>query len=354
MKIRSRLLFLIICVAVLNNCSKIDIKNKSINLYEQKFKYSDNINLKYNKDVVEYNFRFNSPLVKRIKLPIESVVINGTSALGFIEALDQRDKISGIVNSNYIFDKDINDNIKNGNIKKIGKQVTIDIESVLKINPDVFISYSDPNMIKIHEKLEQLGVSVILIDDFKETTPLAKSEWIKFFGVIFGEKDKANNYFEKVEENYNSIKNKCQLIKVRPRILVDIMYGDVWYLPGKDSFLTNIINDAGGVYVFNDDENETLNYSFERVYRKANNANIWINVSNLTTLNQLKAKNLNYSLFDAFKFKNVYSLTGNLNNEANNYFEMGVVRPDLILNDLYNIFHSQSNSDQLKFYKRLK
>ncbi|MFV0237178.1 MAG: ABC transporter substrate-binding protein, partial [Flavobacteriales bacterium] len=59
-------------------------------------------------------------------------------------------------------------------------------------------------------------------------------------------------------------------------------------------------------------------------------------------------------LFKAFERGEIYSLTGNMDQEANNYFEEGVVRPDLILKDLTQIFYPSKKRQKLKFYKKLK
>ncbi len=316
------------------------------------FEYNQTIKIKRNCCVAEFDFSYhNQQEPKKITLPIKSVVVNGTSSLGFLEALDERNTIIGVSNPHYIYDSQLVEEIEKGTIKNIGIQGSVDVEEIIKLNPDIFLSYSDPNMIKIHQKLEELGIPVILIDDFKENTPLAKAEWIKFFGILLQQEDKANAFFQQVENRYNQLKEKYSAQKDKPQVLVDIMYGDVWYLPGKHSFLAHFIQDAGGDYIFSDEESETLNFSFERVYQKAKDADVWINASNLQKLKELEAKNHNYTLFKAFTSGKIYSLTGNVKEEANNYFEEGIARPDLILNDMVNILYHADET--LKFYKKL-
>lgn len=346
-------LFLVLLVLV--SCKPSISHNENQELESIEFTYNTTIQLKRNTQVAKFHFSSESiENAKSITLPVKSVVVNGTSSLGFLEALDERNSIIGVSNPHYIYDKKIKEKIQEGIIKNIGIQGTVDIEKIIKLNPDVFLSYSDPNMIKIHQKLEELGIPVILVDDFKEYTPLGKAEWIKFFGVLLQKEDKANKYFQKVENQYNNLKKEYASRKEKPTVLVDIMYGDVWYLPGAHSFLAHFIQDAGGNYLFSEEENETLHFSFERVYQKGKNATVWINASNCKQMKELEAKNHNYTLFEAFKQKKIYSLTGNVNGEANNYFEEGIARPDLILKDMTQMFYPSEENDTLKFYKKLK
>ncbi|MFV0530045.1 MAG: ABC transporter substrate-binding protein [Flavobacteriales bacterium] len=333
-------------------CKQKNSTDKNIKLETQPFKYTLNIEVKSNDSVMEYRFLFQEDDFKKIRLPVKKIIVNGTSSLGFLESLNARKEITAVTNPHYIYDSVIQEKIKTGIIENIGIQGSVDVEKIVKLNPDIFLSYSDPNMTKIHQKLENLGIPVILIDDFKEKTPLGKVEWIKFFGVLLDKKEEARLFFDQVETQYNQLKKEYSLQTKKPRILVDIMYGDVWYLPDNHSFLAQFIQDAGGEYVFEKEEDEVLNFSFERVFKKAENADIWINASNVQQLKELEAKNHNYALFEAFKKGEVYSLTGNVKNEANNYFEEGIVRPDLILKDLTQIFHP-SEKQELKFYKKL-
>ncbi|APD07378.1 hypothetical protein UJ101_01871 [Flavobacteriaceae bacterium UJ101] len=343
-----------LCLVFFIGCKKIQSDNKNIELEIFPFLYTKNIELKNNDTLAQFRFSFHDNQFKNIQLPLKKIIVNGTSSLGFLEALDARERIIGVSNPHYVYDSIIREKIQKGVIKNIGNQGSVDVEKIVKLKPDAFFSYSDPNMIKIHQKLESLGIPVILIDGFKETTPLAKAEWIKFFGVLLNKEEKATQFFKQVETQYNQLKTHYTSEKNKPTVLVDIMYGDVWYLPNNQSFLAKFIHDAGGNYIFKEENNTTLNFSFERVFRKAQKANVWINASNIEKLKELEAKNHNYTLFDAFKRGEIYSLTGNVKDEANNYFEEGVVRPDMILKDLTQIFHPSEKVQELKFYKKLK
>lgn len=345
---------LIFCVLFFIECKEKKSNNEKVELATFPFLYTENIELKNNDAFVQFRFSFHNDSLKEIRLPLKRVIVNGTSCLGFLEALDAREMIVGVSNPRYIYDSIIRNAVEKGMIKNIGIQGSLDVEEIVKLNPDVFFSYSDPNMIKIHQKLERLGIPVVLIDEFKETTPLAKAEWIKFFGVLLGKEAKAEQFFKRVEVDYNQRKEKYFSKTQKPKVLVDIMYGDVWYLPNNQSFLVRFIQDAGGEYIFEKEKGKTLNYSFERVLHKAQKADVWINASNVEQLKELEAKNHNYTLFEAFKKGEVYSLTGNSQQEANNYFEEGIVRPDLVLKDLTQIFYPSEEEQELKFYKKLE
>jgi len=63
-----------------------------------------------------------------------------------------------------------------------------------------------------------------------------------------------------------------------------------------------------------------------------------------------------YSGFNAFKSQNVYNYNGLIGEKGGYaYFELGYVRPDIVLADLIKIFHPYHIPDHnLYFYKKLE
>lgn len=292
------------------------------------------------------------------ELPLKSAMVVPTSVIAYMDELGLTEKITGISQSDYVFNPKIHSLIHENKIAKIGSFNEIFIENVLLHKPDIFISTSSPTLAKYHELLQNKGVKILLIDEYEELTPLAKAEYIKIVGKLFGKENEANQRFLEIEKNYLEIQSTIkEKTNNKPSVFVNQIYGDVWYMPGGKSFQSLLIQDAGGNYLWKiDSSTGSLNLSFESVFEKANDANFWINAGDYPSKKALLATYPNYEWFAAYKNGNIYNWNKRMNEKgANDYFETGVVRPDLVLKDLASIFHPDFfPKHELFFYKKLE
>ena len=161
-----------------------------------------------------------------------------------------------------------------------------------------------------------------------------------------------------IEKNYLEIQNKVKnSSKNPPKILTNHMYGDVWYMPAGESFQSILFEDAGGQYLWASSAGKgALNLSFETVFEKANDADVWMNAGDFPSKAALLASYPNYNWFKSYQNGAIYnwnkrkSATG-----ANDYFETGTARPDWVLKDLAAIFHPELfPGHELVFYEKLE
>lgn len=106
----------------------------------------------------------------------------------------------------------------------------------------------------------------------------------------------------------------------------------------------------------NDNNIGSLPLSFESVFNKAENADIWIDGGQFSSINKLVAFNNKYGVFKATQHKKVYSKELNKGKTGGIlYYEDGSLRPDLILKDLIKIFHPNLAANyNFHFYQKLK
>jgi iron complex transport system substrate-binding protein len=145
--------------------------------------------------------------------------------------------------------------------------------------------------------------------------------------------------------------------KGRPSVFSDIKYGDTWFIPGGNSYAANLLKDANSNYLWGDTEKRgSIPYSFETVYVKAVNADFWINCSNFKTFKDIERADTRYKDFKAFRTGNIFN-NNKRENEAggNDYWESGLVSPDVILSDLVKIFHPELLPGyELFYYKKIQ
>ena len=347
--------FLVLFLSFLSCKNEISTPKTETN---SKLKYITKIKWTENPDSVFLEFSGKSLAFSKKELPLKSVMVVPTSVLAYMDELDLNSKITGISQPDFIYNEKIEQLIQENKIREIGTYNEIFIEKILVNKPDILISTTSPILAKFHQQLKNEGIKVLLIDEYEEQNPLAKAEYVKIIGALFGKEKEADSIFTEIEKIYlETEKIIKENAKKKPSVLVNQIYGDVWYLPGGKSFQAKLIEDAGGNYLWKNDSGiNNLNLSFESVFEKAAEADTWINAGDYSTKNELLATYPNYEWFSAFKNNQVYNWNKRKNAKgANDYFETGTARPDLILKDLAAIFYPELFPEhELYFYKKLE
>lgn len=351
-----KIFYLLVCSCLLNSCKKENNDNKVIN--SNLFHFAKNIIVDENENNISITTNGNKLSFDKKDLPIKNIMVETSSAVSFLNELNSINTIKGVFDADYIYNPKISELLKNKKIIQIGNSNELYLEVILKNKPELIIANSNPVLAKYHQQLEQNGIKILYLDEYKEQNPLGQVEYLKVFGKLLNKNKIAENKVEKVTKNYDSIKSIIQInSKNNITTLVNTMFGDVWYLPTKNLLQAKLINDAKGNYIFNDHEGEnSFSLTFEEVYKKAKNATYWINVSNVNSLAEMKATNTNYTWFDAYKKGNVYAYNKRVNSKgSNDYYEQGILRPDIVLNDLGKIFYPELFPNYtLYFYQQLK
>lgn len=332
------------------NYSILEIKNPWPNSYKT-FKYnlsSKKIGNSKN-DASQNN--------NNIHIPIERVVVTSTTHIPFLELLNVEQTLVGFPGLDYISSERTRYLIEDGTIRDLGMNQNLNIEVLLQLKPEVLIGFGVEGTNKSLETIKKSGIPVIYNGDWVESSPLAKAEWIKFFGVLFNKEQQADSIFNRIEKNYKEAKQIAGNTTKIPTVLSGAMYKDIWYLPSGTSPEGQFLKDANVNYLWKDsDKKGSLALNFELVFEKAKTAEIWINPSYYSSFEDLKKANIHYSKFDAFKNKNIYSVS-NTQGETGGilYYELGIARPDIVLKDLIKICHPQLLLDYNPyFFKPLK
>jgi iron complex transport system substrate-binding protein len=192
--------------------------------------------------------------------------------------------------------------------------------------------------------------------EYLEKHPLGRAEWIKFVALFFKKEVLADSVFQVIEKEYLQTQALALQASTSPTIMSGIVYGDAWFLPGGQNYAARLLKDAGCNYLWSDDNsNGYLQLSFESVYTKAINADLWIGVGNYPSRQALRDADQRYSKFKPFIDNKVFSYDAKKGAKGGNEFlELGYLRPDIILKDLVKIAHPELVPDyNLYFHKKL-
>lgn len=344
-----------------------------------------------------------------ISQPLGRLIVTSTSYIGFLDAVGADSVIVGVSGGEYVCDSSVTAGLSNGTVVDIGYDASPDYEKIMALKPDLLLTYSvSPVKSQFFSKLESLGIKTFIINEHLERHPLARAAYIRLFGALTGNMAAADSVLKVVSDNYISLRDSVQGglgandayasdkgelnagdekqgsggtegNTPKPRkILVNIPYKDQWFIPGQESYLTTLFKDAGGeILGAKAGSSVSGQISVETAYSLSKEADLWMNVGWCQTLEQLLSVN---PLFDDFLmdiqgnasargYSNAEgcatnssdtsaSVVWNDNNRlnpkgGNDFWESGVVHPDLLLRDLIGIFRGEDNRTPI-YYKSIK
>ena len=274
-----------------------------------------------------------------VKVPVKDIVIYTSVHAAIIDQLHETDKVIGVCEPRYMDTPAIQEGIQAGRIADLGEATSPNIEKMIEIGAELVIA--SPFQNSSYGPVEKIGIPIIEGADYMEAFPLGRTEWIRFYGLLFGKEEMADSIFKETEQAYLSLKNLTVNIDKRPTVLSEKKFGSSWYIPAGDSYMAHLFEDAGADYMFKDlPGTGSTPLAFETVFDKAIHADIWLvkyNQSSEMTYNDLRSEYTPYENFDAFKKKRIYTC----NTGAVPYYEEFPIHPEYLLKDLIWIFHPE-------------
>ena len=288
-----------------------------------------------------------------VRTPLSNALVYTAVHCNLIQELGAVESIGGICELQYIKVPEIIEGCRNGSIVNAGEGTNPDMEKIIDLHPDALLLSPYENS-GGHGQVEKLKIPIIECADYMETSALGSAEWIRFYGLLFHQSAKADSIFAIVEKNYNELKALAISQPTQPKVMCELKSGSAWYVPGGNSTTGKLYNDAGGDYLFDHYPNSgAVPLSFETVFDKAQDADVWLmkyNQPSDKTLSGIREDYSPYANFKAFKERNVYGC----NTAYHTYYEDFPFHPDLVLKDLIKIFHPSLLPEyDLKYFSKL-
>ena len=284
-----------------------------------------------------------------IYTPIHSAVVSTSPHCRLLFDLGASETIKGVCDLQYITQSDIQRRAAKGIIADCGNSMSPTTERIITLSPDAI--FMSPYEGGSYAQLENIGAAIIECADYMETSALGRAEWMRFYGMLTGKKNTADSLFAAIEHNYKTIVSVNKKQKKHPKVLTERVTSGVWYCPGGNSSMAKLIKDAGGKYIFADNnQSGSLNLSPEMVINKSTDADVWLFIyygNRPLTRNELTAEYSGYKTIKAFKEGNIYECNG----KTSTYFEEISFRPDFLLKELTHILYSPDST--LRYYKRI-
>jgi len=285
------------------------------------------------------------------------IVCLSSVIVAFLEELGLANTIVAVDQTAFISSPALLRRIQEGLVASVKPGTSLDVERILSMQPDAVFYYEgaggeDPSF----SLLKRNGIKLIPVNNYKEQHPLGRAEWIRFVGRIFGIASQADSLFDAVARSYEDQKNMADQQPLRPTVFCNAPFSGVWDQPQGGNYMAVLINDAGGRYLWAETTGSgTISLQPEAVLLKAQNADIWINCNDYTERRQLLSEDPRLSRFKAFSQGRVFAANAvKREGGANPFWELGVVRPDLVLHDLRQIFSAAGDTLSMYFYRKLR
>ena len=285
----------------------------------------------------------------------ERIVAMSSTYIAMLDAIGEVDRVVGVSGIDYISNPDIQ--ARRDRIGDVGYEGNINYELLLSLDPDLVLLYGVNGASGMEPKLRELGIPFMYVGDYLEESPLGKAEWMVALSEVVGCRSEGEKVFAEIPVRYNALKQRvAENALDAPSVMLNMPYGDSWFMPSAGSYAVRLIEDAGGDYIYKKNTgNASTPVDMEEAYLLASAADLWLNVGMASTLGEVKAACPKFA--DTRCFRNGYVYNNNVRTNAaggNDYFESGVVHPELVLRDLIKIFHPELVEEDFVYYKRLK
>ncbi len=288
-----------------------------------------------------------------VTTPVTSLYSGSTTHLPFLVELDQLDALTGVGTMGFISEKQAQDRVAEPDVVEFSATGTVDAEAVIAGKPQALITAGtdDP----AYAVIKAAGIPVLANADWLENDPLGRAEYIKYFAALTGTEEHAAEFFDTVERSYQEIAASVQNAEA-VQVVPGQPFQGTWYVPGGESYTTWLIKDAGGTTAWADDPSSgSIPTDLETVLAKAGTAPAWLASTTWTTKAEALAEEPRLAEFAAFQSGNVWNAAKDVTPDGgNNFYELGVARPDLVLGDLVAILHTEQAPDhEFSFYLQL-
>ena len=285
-----------------------------------------------------------------LRQPVRNIYLVSTSVMDLFLALDGLDSVtlSGTQAEGWYLDE-ARAAMEDGRIAYAGKYSAPDYEKILAANCGLAIEntmiYHTP---EVKEQLERFGIPVLVERSSYESGPLARMEWIKFYGILLGKEELAQQVFDRQAEriapllDQQSTGKSCAFFSISANNLANVRKGG--------DYVARMIEMAGADYVFADltdsgNSLSTMNLPLEDFYAGARDADFLIYNSTIegvvSTTDELVAKCSLLADFKAVQNGYVWCV-------AQSFFQQSMELADFIL-ELHRLF-TEDAPDGLQYF----
>ena len=314
----------------------------------------------------------NSPLsnfsqLSTLNFPLTKIAASSATHIGMLAELERMDCLVGMCNPEVCYHE------LPATCRHLGDAMQPDPERILQSGAEAILysTYAPSDLSA--QRLTDVGINVLYNNEWRESTPLARAEWIRFVAVFLGCLPKADSIFAEVERAYCTLANSPQPTSNSPKggltsnspkgaltsnsvsVLSGLDFRGTWYVPAGGTYMGALFRDAGAEYAFADDSQQSsIPLTFEQALVTFADADVWLGC-NVPSRQALLEQNSQYALFRAYQTGRLYNFRKRcLPSGANDFWESGVVHPERILRDIILTFDTLTPDSAFYYTNRVQ
>lgn len=290
-----------------------------------------------------------------LRQPLQNLYLVSTSVMDLFLALDALDCIalSGTRAEGWYLDE-AKQAMQTGRIAYAGKYSAPDYERILTAECGLAVEntmiYHTP---EVKEQLERFGIPVLVERSSYESSPLARMEWIKLYGILLGKEPLAEEVFARQAQRIAplleqpSTGKRCAFFSITSSGLATVRK--------SGDYVAQMIGMAGGEYVFADltdsgNSLSTMNIPLEDLYAGVKDADVLIYngtiEGTISTKEELLARCALLAECKAVQSGDIWCTTPS-------FFQQSMALADFML-DLHAVFTGEATSpDTLHFLTKI-
>jgi len=292
-----------------------------------------------------------------LRIPLKSVTCENGFQVSLLDMLGAFGAISGVSGKTRIGHEQVHAKIDSGALAVTGFMRRMNMETLLKLDPDLaFVNVSSVSS-DVFEKMSAYGLSTGYFCASIEEHPLGTLEWIKFMGAFFQQDSLAAALFREREQAYLELQQKTANREEKPAVIAGYSRKGAWSTMGSSRWFATMLDHAGASYLYEGLGLERGHILSNEVAMNAGiRAGFWVNTHfRVRDLDALLGMDRRYGLFTSVRQKTVYNNNHScFSNGRSRFWDVGMTEPHVILADLISIFHPDLLPDHdLVYYHRL-
>ncbi len=293
-----------------------------------------------------------------IFVPLKKIICMSTTYIAMISELGEENSIIGVSGADFVYSPDFAKNFANGSVADVGYEANLNKELILKLSPDLVMIYGiGSESTGYVGKIKELGIKVIMNADYLETDPLGRAEWLKLFGALYCKENLADSIYDSEVDKYSKLKTYIhEIVKDKPKVLLGLPFKDTWYVSPGNSYISRLIADAGGDYLWSDITSDiSMPYGIENVFLRGLKADFWLNIGTVGSRKEISALDQRLANLPCYINDNLYNNNNRVSVKGgNDFWESGILYPHLLLKDIATILHPELFTDHgLVYYRKI-
>jgi iron complex transport system substrate-binding protein len=275
-------------------------------------------------------------------------VILSTTSVPFVDALNAVGNILACAWSERSRSPAFHEALTAGRLVAVTQSTEARREQLIALSPDLVLDHPFGHTLPPKD----LAGTWVPVCEYLEEHPLARTEWIRFFGVLFGQEKRADSAYSVIERRYERMVATVVPSTERPKVFFGSAWQGAWSVPSGNSYMARLIDDAGADYLYAEHSSMgNLDLHVETVMADAHRADHWgmiVEVPDLRSLRQLPGLEERLSRAPVMAQGHLFVA----NSAEADLFGSALLEPDVALADLIAIFHPELLPEHAPVYYR--